>query len=37
MQSSVRVITAAAVAASLLGGLVVGRLSGGLGGAASLS
>ena len=37
MWSSVRVFTAAAVAASLLGGLVVGRLSGGLGGAGSLA
>ncbi len=37
MRSSVRMFTAVAVAASLLGGLVVGRLSGGLGGAGSLA
>ncbi len=37
MSSRVRMFTAAAIAASLLGGLVVGRLSGGLGGAGSLA
>ena len=37
MWSKIRVITAAAVATSLLGGLIVGRLSGGLGGAGSLA
>lgn len=37
MRSSVRVFIAVVVAASLLGGLVVGRLSGGLGGAGSLA
>ena len=37
MRSSVRVFTAAAVALTFLGGLVVGRLSGGIGGAGSLA
>ena len=37
MSSKVRVLTVALVAVSLLGGLLIGRLSGGLGGAGSLA